>query len=232
MAKLIVPARKVLMWLLAVLSILLVLHIFGQYLWHINGWTHLSLYIDRFNMNEEISIPTWFAIILLLASSGILWMTGTIKTLAKDAFAKYWKILAVIFLFLSIDEGSSIHETLSVLVRDALGIREGIFYYAWVIPAFFLLVVLAFWLFKFWQNLSLSIRWLIFWAGLLYIGGALGVEMLGSYYVTKLGGYDFNYFLLIAAEEGLEKLGLIVFIYALLKHLAKLKSETWISFRD
>jgi len=220
------------MWLLAILGILLVLHILGQYLWHINGWTYSSFYIDRFNMNEETSVPTWFATILLLASSGLLWMTGTIKALAKDVFARYWKVLAVIFLVLSIDEGSSIHEILSVLVGTALGIQEGIFYYAWVIPVLFLLIVLGFWFFKFWQNLSLSIRWLVFWAGLLYIGGALGIEMLGSYYVTKLGGYDFNYFLLVAVEEGLEKLGLIVFIYALIKYLARLKGKAWIGFQD
>jgi len=232
MAKLIISARKVLMWLLAILGILLVLHILGQYLWHINGWTYSSFYIDRFNMNEETSVPTWFATILLLASSGLLWMTGTIKALAKDVFARYWKVLAVIFLVLSIDEGSSIHEILSVLVGTALGIQEGIFYYAWVIPVLFLLIVLGFWFFKFWQNLSLSIRWLVFWAGLLYIGGALGIEMLGSYYVTKLGGYDFNYFLLVAVEEGLEKLGLIVFIYALIKYLARLKGKAWIGFQD
>lgn len=232
MAKLIVPARKVLIWLLAILGILLVLHILGQYFWHINGWAYSPFYIDRFNMNEEISVPTWFATILLLVSSGLLWTVGTIKTLSQDTFAKYWKVLAVIFLILSIDEGSSIHEILSISVGDALGIQEGVFYYAWVIPALLLLVVLAFLFFKFWQNLSSNIRWLIFWAGFLYVSGALGIEMLGSYYATKLGGYDFNYSLLTAAEEGLEKLGLIVFIYALIKYLSKLKSEVGISFQD
>jgi len=232
MAKLIIPARKVFIWLLAILGILLVLHIFGQYLWHISGWTYLSFYIDRFNMNEEVSIPTWFATILLLVSSGLLWTIGTIKTFIKDVFAKYWKVLSGIFLFLSIDEGSSIHEILSVLIGTSLGIESGIFYYAWVIPVLFLLVVLGFWFFKFWQNLFSSTRWLVFWAGLLYISGAIGVEMLGSYYATKLGGYDFNYFLLVAVEEGLEKLGIIIFIYALIKYLIGLKNKTWIDFRD
>lgn len=232
MIKLTISAKKVLIWLLVILGILLILHILGQYLWHINGWTYSSFYIDRFNMNEEASIPTWFATILLLASSIFLWIIGTIKTSTKDIFAKYWKILAGIFLFLSIDEGSSIHEILSVITGTALGIYEGIFYYAWVIPVFILIIILAFLFFKFWQNLYASTRWLFFGAGLLYVGGALGMEMLGSYYVTKLGGYDFNYFLLVSAEEGLEKLGIIVFIYALIKYLAKIQSETWINFKD
>lgn len=232
MLKLIIPAKKVLIWLLIILGLLLILHILGQYLWHISGWTYSSFYIDRFNMNEEISIPTWFATILLLASSGFLWIIGIIKTQSKDIFAKYWKILAGIFLFLSIDEGSSIHEILSVLVGTPLKIYEGMFYYAWVIPIFFLLIILAFLFFKFWQNLYASTRWLFFWAGLLYIGGALGVEMLGSYYVTKLGGHDFNYFLLVSVEEGLEKLGIIIFVYALIKYLARLKNEFGINFKN
>ena len=232
MIKLVIPAKKVLVWLLAILGALLVLHILGQYLWHINGWTYSSFYIDRFNMNEEASVPTWFATILLLISSGLLWLIGSIKTSTKDVFAKYWKILAVIFLFLSIDEGSSIHEILSVLTGTFLGIYEGMFFYAWVIPVFVLLIILVFWFFKFWQNLYLSIRWLFFWAGFLYIGGAMGIEMIGSYYATKLGGYDFNYFMLVLAEEGLEKLGIIIFIYALIKYLARLKNEFGINFKN
>ena len=232
MVKLTISAKKVLVWLLIILGALLILHIVGQYLWHINGWTHLSIYIDRFNMNEENSFPTWFATILLIISSILLWIIGAIKISTEDTFTKYWKILAVIFLILSIDEGSSMHEMLSVSIGATLGIQGGMFYYAWVIPALLLLAVLALYFFKFWQNLYSSTRWLVFWAGLLYISGALGIEMLGGRYATKLGGYDFNYFLLVAVEEGLEKMGLVVFIYALIKCLARLKDGVWIGFRD
>ncbi|MBU2443925.1 MAG: hypothetical protein KKF95_07675, partial [Nanoarchaeota archaeon] len=118
-------------------------------------------------MNEETSVPTWFASVLLIISSVLLWIIGTSQALAKNNFAKYWKVLAVTFLVLSIDEGSSIHEVLSDPLRAVLGIKEGIFYYAWVIPGLLLLAVLAFWFFKFWQNLYSSTRWLVFWAGLL-----------------------------------------------------------------
>ena len=230
MNRLNISAKKVFIWLLAILAILLALHIVGQYLWHIVGWTHLSIYVDRFNMNEEISAPTWFATILLLASSVLLWMTGTAEALTKQASAKYWKSLAIIFLFLSIDESASIHEVLSDPMRAILNIQAGALYYAWVVPAVFLLVLLAVVFFKFWLDLPVRTRWLIFIAGGLYVGGAVGVEILGAYYATTLGGYDFGYYLLVAVEEGLEKLGAIIFIYALMAYLAELRSKTQASF--
>jgi hypothetical protein len=44
-----------------------------------------------------------------------------------------WIILSIIFLFLSVDNISSIHERLATPTRYLLG-TSGFLYYAWVIP--------------------------------------------------------------------------------------------------
>jgi hypothetical protein len=222
-----ISSKKVLLWLLAILILLITLHITGQYLWHIRGLTDLSLYIDRFNMNEENSLPTWFATILLLVSSGLMYI---IASSVKKNSARYWKALSLIFLLLSIDEASSIHELLSSLTSKALHITEGFLFYAWIIPIGIVLAIFLLIFFRFWWNLFPKTRFLMGLAAVVYVSGAMGIESISRYYITKLGGYDFNYFLLVMVEEGLEKLGLIILIYALLNYLSQLKSESRVVF--
>ena len=230
MTKLTISARNILLWLLLCLGVLLILHLFGQYLWHIQGLIHPSIYVDRFNMNEEISLPTWFASFLLLFVSVLMGAAGSAKTQGRSA-ARYWKVLAVIFLFLSIDEGSSFHEVLSDPMRALLNIQSGWLYYAWVVPGAALAIAAIIYFFRFWRNLPASVRSLVGLASFLYLSGALGVELLGTYYASAIGGYDFNYFLSVALEESLEKLGLIILIYALIRYLAQFKAVWSVTFR-
>jgi hypothetical protein len=221
-------ANRVRIWLLLILVGLVILHLIGQYLWHIQGLTHLSIYIDRFNLNEEISFPTWFATMLLLVSAALMWLTGTTS---KNSVGRYWKVLTVIFLLMSIDEGSSFHEIFSDLFRAILNIQSGWLYYAWVIPGAVVVLAVLLYFFRFWWGLPIITRRLTGWAAAIYVGGAIGVELLGSYYASTLGGYDFNYFALVALEEGMEKLGLIILIYALMRYLAEQKTNQQITFR-
>jgi len=55
-----------------------------------------------------------------------------------------WAILAAIFLFFSIDEISSIHESLTAPVREIFN-TSGLLFFAWVIPygIFSMLIALA-----------------------------------------------------------------------------------------
>lgn len=221
-------AKTTLRWLLIIWIGLIVLHLVGQFLWHIQGLTHLSIYVDRFNMNEEISFPTWFNTILLLVSAGLMWLAGT--AVAKTSAGRYWKILTAIFLIMSIDEGSSFHEIFSDLFRAILNIQSGWLYYAWVIPGIVVVLATLLYFFRFWWGLPAITRRLTGWAGAIYVGGAIGVELFGSYYASTLGSYDFNYFALVALEEGMEKLGLIILIYALIRYLVTLKHTAAIRF--
>lgn len=228
--KLTFSAKTALYWLLIVWGGLIALHLVGQYLWHIQGLTHLSIYVDRFNMNEEISFPTWFNTMLLFVSAALMWLVGT--AVVKTPLNRYWKILAAIFLVMSIDEGSSFHEVSSDMVRAVFNIQPGWLYYAWVIPSAVVVLTVLLYFFRFWWGLPTLTRRLTSWAGAIYISGALGVELLGSYYANTLGGYDFNYFTLVALEEGMETLGLIILIYALIRYLATLKFATTLRFAD
>jgi hypothetical protein len=52
------------------------------------------------------------------------------------------------------------------------------------------------------------------------VTGALGIELLGAREANLHGYYTVTYSLLYSLEEMLEMLGIVLFIYALLSHLA------------
>ena len=87
-------------------------------------------------------------------------------------------------------------------------------------PIFFLIVVA--YLFNFVLAQAAKTRRLFFLSGLLFVGGAIGLEMLEGY-VFKLYGTAGHIYIdmLCCAEELLEMVGVTVFIYALLDYLSK-----------
>ena len=53
-------------------------------------------------------------------------------------------------------------------------------------------------------------------AGAIYVGGAVGVELLGGLYASQYDVATFAYALITTVEEGLEMLGVVLFLYAIL----------------
>ncbi|MDV2991298.1 MAG: hypothetical protein N4J56_000952 [Chroococcidiopsis sp. SAG 2025] len=86
--------------------------------------------------------------------------------------------LSVIFLFLAIDEFASLHEKLIEPIHSKLNTSG--FYFAWVIPgaAFTFVCLLIFT--RFLGHLPTQTRRLFLLAGSLYVGGTLGMEMIGG----------------------------------------------------
>lgn len=67
-------------------------------------------------------------------------------------------------------------------------------------------------------------------AATFYIGGAIGVELIGSSHAELHGYENWMYALIATLEESLEMAGLIVFIWALLKHPADNHKEVRFRF--
>ena len=148
----------------------------------------------------------------------MLAIIGYIKNSIDSRYSSYWKILSLIFLFICLDEACSIHEIFNSPMRKLFN-ASGFFYFAWVIPAFIFLVIffLGFW--QFLKALPQKTRNLFIKAGTLYVGGALGIELIGGYYAAISAKNTITYFVLATLEESLEMLGIVVFIYALLSYI-------------
>jgi hypothetical protein len=104
-------------------------------------------------------------------------------------------------------------------MRSLLGAGElGIFYYAWVVPAFALIVVLGFFFLRFAFWLPVKTRTSFFLAAFLFVGGAIGIELIGGWFDEVYGYDNLSYNLISTVEESFEMAGLIVFIRALVEY--------------
>ncbi len=77
-----------------------------------------------------------------------------------------------------------------------------------------ILAVLAVIYFKFWWRLPSRTRTLFLVSAAIYVGGAIGVEMLGGWYFAQYF-IDYTYSMLVLVEETMEIIGSSLFIYTL-----------------
>lgn len=70
-------------------------------------------------------------------------------------------------------------------------------------------------------QLPSPVRRLFILAALMYLSGAIVMETVGGHYVTAWGHDSLRYALCTTAEELLEMMGVVVFIYALLSYLTQ-----------
>jgi len=194
---------------------LIILHLVFCYI-NINLEPSLLLYEigERFNMDNEISIPTWFAQILLFVIASLF------AFIYIDEKRKEWLFLSLIFVFLSIDEGAEIHELMIRPFQEILGIDSGLFFFAWIIPVLVIVFILGIAFLKFFNSLPKKIKLLLFFSAFIFILGSVGVEMIsGDYWQANNFVYDMNYRILNALEEGLENFGSIIAIFALIIYI-------------
>lgn len=172
-------------------------------------------FIQEFNVDMENNIPTYFSSLLLLVSALLLGIISRSPSKIVVRYRTHWTGLSSIFLYLSIDEMTSLHERLILPLRTLFD-TGGIFYYAWVIPAIGLLIIFSLVYFRFWLQLPKEPRFYIGLAGATYVLGGVGVELIGGYLADAGDENSFSYALVTTIEEGLEMTGVVLFIYGLL----------------
>lgn len=181
--------------------------------------------LARFNLDNEASIPTWFSSMVLLAASAALAVIAAHKRAAHDRFARHWIGLAVIFLLLSVEEIATFHELLSARMGSLH--LTGFLSFAWVIPAgcFVLLFALAY--LRFLLHLPAPFRVLFVVSGVVYVFGAVGMEMIGGE-IKQTWGVHGLYYLCVMVEEGCEMLGASLFVFTQLKYLQTMTAQVGI----
>ena len=203
----------------------------GQFSKHLLGHGHLFGLVRLFNLDDEGNIPTWYASSLLLLCSILLVTIACTKKREGDRYLLHWKALALIFLMLSLDETAQIHESPNRALRVALN-SGGVLYNPWVIfgSAFVLLLVVAYW--RFLSDLPSPTRRLFLTAGFLYVGGALGVEIVSGWYMALYGRENMTYAMIATVEELLEMLGTVTFIYALMSYMSSHLGDVRVRMAD
>jgi hypothetical protein len=204
---------------LAFITLLLILgHVLGQAIRLNAGPDALKGLVRVLNMDGEESVPAWFSSSLLLFCALLLVIISSAKKKEGDRFAAHWRILSVIFVLMSMDEAVAIHETLGEKLRLALH-TGGFLTFAWVIPAAIFIALLALAYRNFLLDLPAKTSALFVAAGAVYVGGALGLELIEGKYLAVGADLPALLILITTTQETLEIAGLIVFMYALMSYI-------------
>ena len=207
---------KKIVWVLAGISaVLAILHIIACLPMFFMG---RSYPLGFFSLDGEHNLPAIFSVALLWCSAllaGCIAWAGGQGRLNRI----YWLGLALAFLVAGMDEAIMFHERLTEMVRQHMD-ATGVFHFAWVVPYAVLLLLLVVIYSRFFFALPADTRKHIALAAILYVGGAIGFEMLGGAWVES-HGKDAIYYLLATIEELLEMSGAIAFIYAFTFHIGR-----------
>ena len=199
-------AKRVTRFLLSIIALLIFFNVAERIIvYWLNMTNGTQLISHYFNFDQESNFPSLYSALALGFCSYLLAIITSLRRAKKARYVKHWKALSFIFLFLALDEACSIHELLIPVLRNAINAR-GILYFTWVVPAFFLLIVFLIAFRKFIQNLPPKTRALFLFAGSVYVGGALGMELVGGYIADTMG-YTTFYGLASTVEELLEMFG-------------------------
>lgn len=204
--------------LCALVAALVVLDLIGFVFRFGLGHGRVLGFVPTFDLEQEANVPTYFSSFLLLAAAGLLAVIASWKNESGASFRRHWATLAIIFLCMSIDELAGLHEQLHTLLVEFDLRPGGWFHFAWVIPGLVFVALFGLTYFKFFLHLGRRFQRLFLGAGLTYVAGALGMEMISGRHV-EVHGYDVAAALMSTVEETLELIGIALFIYALLTYI-------------
>lgn len=175
-------------------------------------------HIPELDVGTEGSVAAW------LSSSALLSCAAAILGISRrdrPGLRRAWRALAVVFALLSLDEAASIHEKAIDPLQASLG-TSGPLLYAWVIPGAVFVVAVGLCFVPFLRSVE---RWAaasFLGAAGLYVGGALGFEVLSGALAPAPGKVDLVYAAVATVEELLEMLGITAFLAALARYAATL----------
>ena len=199
-------------------AILVGLGLVEQFLQRVPEAKVIATIFSVFNLDAENAVPAWYSAMLMAGSAALILVVAAALRDIDPLNSHRWRVLAYIFFFLSIDEAISIHERMTVPLREAFGF-SGVLYYSWVVVAAPLLVGGVHYFFPLVKQLVPQVRRRVIAAGAMYLIGAVGLELAAGYILTNNLGNDI-FAIAFVAEESLEIFGLTLFVSALVLQLA------------
>lgn len=213
------PLRRALLIATAVLS---VLGLGAELIHHRAPWIDWSI-LPFLSLSIEGNLPTWYSSLLLLGCGVLLLLIGAGARQTGARFARRWSLLGAIFTFMSLDEAVELHEQLGRLVSVKGG--GGVLHFSWVIPAAVIVLGIGLAYIPFLLHLPRATRRRFILAGVLYVGGALFLELPLGWWTVRAGEHSLGYALIDWVEETLEMLGAALFLLSLIRYLREQHGE-------
>lgn len=165
-------------------------------------------WFDLFNMDHERTLPTFYSVIAIVWAAALLGLVAYLHFKTQQAYHRQWATLSAVFVFLALDEALVLHER---LITPTL---------SWTVPYAVGMIALAAYFYRFVFNLPVATRWRFVIAGMIFVVGAMGMEIPGGYVYNHHRG-SVLYLVLVTAEEVMEMVGIAFFIYAIKLYLTE-----------
>ncbi len=210
--------------LLAIIAVLVALSIAGMALRFGVDMSKGLGAIALIDLNSETNFPTYFSSALLACCALLFAMIGVAHRQLGMGWHRHWFFLALGFLAMSMDEFIQLHEKTMDAISDRFGIVPGsILTNSWVILAFVFLPLLGLAYLRFLLAMNRRSAALIVAAGIVYVSGAVGVEMVSGMMKGTYGFGSLPFVVSTTFEETLELVGLAIFVYALTDYAARMR---------
>ena len=157
-----------------------------------------------FDLDEEESFGTWFSSGILLTAAVLLLHQARTLRAQGGAWHAWWTVLGIGFCAMSVDEVVGMHEFMNSMMEDT----------PWTVVGFPVLVLVGMAYLPFLWHHRMRTGLLFLVAGAIYGGGTVGVEHFTDSDLNSL-----HYNMWTALEEGMEMMGVILLIYAVLDHM-------------
>jgi len=214
-------ATKILFILLSIGFLLFLTHLVLQYLNIVIHYQQVgSIYelSNRFDLDDESSVPTWFSQALFLVLSVVAFFAAYLQTEKSKKFT--WSVIGLIGLIFSIDEVASLHEYVLQLIHVQFFQDSTATAYdnAWLFVAPFLIVIFGWLVWVMSRSLPKRTVMLFALSGVLILTGAVFIDLLA---VVEERETFLNQGVIVSLEELLEILGVIIAVYATVDFLER-----------
>lgn len=166
--------------------------------------------VRLFALNAEMGLPAWTTSVLLLLVAQGLWLLADAGG-GRRPTARQERAIAALFVYLSVDEATALHEQTIDPLRSAFDLGGALFF-SWVVLYLPVVAVVAALCLRWVRGLPVAAGRLVVLAGVLYVGGAVGVEMVGAWMFTEGLVDTMRYAVVVTVEEGLEMLGALLML--------------------
>jgi len=214
--KIFIDPKKIFRILLSIILIMLFFSILSSIIKILQIDNRVLKIFYLFNFNGESNIPTYYSGITLFFSSLLLFVIAINYKNTNQFY--YWLGLSMIFVLISFDELSQIHERISYILQHQLN-TSGILFFAWIIPYGISILIIGVFYIKFLFGLPRETKRLFILSAIIFIGPVLLLEMIEGYFVDIYGYETILHYSATTLEELLEMIGVAVLIYALLDYI-------------
>ena len=173
--------RRIALVMLSIIALLATLHITQLIIFFYIGDPEVFDFIEIIDFDYEANLPSFYSSTAIIFCAVLLWAISLDKRRTQAPYRYHWIGLAIIFTFLGIDEAIALHEDIGDIVEEQEWVNaKGFLFFAWVVPYGILLVVFALSYLKFVFALPRQTMILFVSAGIIFITGAVGIEIFSA----------------------------------------------------